>query len=70
MGNNKKANKRKELEASGAKLPKNWVKRSMKKEIAACLPRDEMILISGSRQTGKSVLVYQLIYEDVYINNR
>ena len=58
----KKAKKIKELELSGAKLPRRVVERQIIKEIIPWLKRDEIIIITGPRQTGKSVLLYQLIY--------
>lgn len=61
----KKAKKRKELEKAGARLPTSVVERHIKKEIIPWLDRDEIIVIIGARQTGKSVLLYQLIYDEL-----
>lgn len=58
MKNNKKI---KELEKSGVRLPKVVIERKLKKEIIPWLNRDEIIVLTGARQTGKSVLLYQLI---------
>ncbi len=55
--------KRKELEKRGVKLPCNVVKRKIKDKIVPWLKRNEIIIITGARQTGKSVLLYQLIYD-------
>lgn len=55
--------KRRELEKDGAKLPRGVVKRKIKDEIIPWLKRNEIIIITGARQTGKSVLLYQLIYD-------
>ncbi|KAF0134795.1 MAG: ATPase [Candidatus Saganbacteria bacterium] len=54
--------KKKELEAAGAILPKRAVERALKTEILPWLKRDEIIIITGARQTGKSVLLSQLIH--------
>lgn len=55
--------KKKELEKAGAKLPRRVVERQIKKEILSWMEREEIIVITGARQTGKSVLLYQLIYD-------
>ncbi len=55
--------KRKELEKRGAKLPARAIERALKKKILPWIERDEIIVITGARQTGKSVLLYQLIYD-------
>ena len=59
----KKSEKTKNLEKAGAKLPSYVIERQIKKEIIPWMERDEIIVITGSRQTGKSVLLYQLIYD-------
>lgn len=53
----------KELEKSGAKLPRRCIERKIKKKIIPWMEREEIIVITGARQTGKSVLLYQLIYD-------
>jgi uncharacterized protein len=53
--------KRKELRKSGVKLPVRVVERQIKKSIIPWMERDEIIVITGARQTGKSVLLYTLI---------
>ena len=58
-----KSKKRRELEKAGAKLPARLVNRQIKKEIIPWMDRDEIIVITGARQTGKSVLLFQLIYD-------
>ena len=55
--------KKKELEKNGVKLPRGVVQRKIKDEIVPWLKRNEIIIITGARQTGKSVLLYQLIYD-------
>lgn len=60
MKNNKKLQ---ELEKAGVKLPKIVVERKLKKEIIPWLQRDEIIVLTGARQTGKSVLLFQLILD-------
>ena len=45
--------------------PQGVIQRKIKKEIIPWLKRDEIIIITGARQTGKSVLIYQLIYEQI-----
>lgn len=57
------ADKRKELKKSGVKLPPRLVDRRIMKSIIPWMERDEIIVITGARQTGKSVLLYQLIYD-------
>lgn len=57
-----KNRKKKELEKAGVRLPRRIVKRSLIKKIIPYLKREEIIVITGARQTGKSVLLYQLIY--------
>lgn len=59
----KRSEKKKELEKAGAKLPPNVVEREIKNEIIPWMERKEIIVITGARQTGKSVLLYQLIYD-------
>lgn len=54
--------KRKELEKRGAKLPRQVVERRIKKKILPWIERDEIIIVTGARQTGKSILLYQLMY--------
>ena len=56
-------NKKIELEKSGVKLPSGVIDRKIKKEILPWLKRDEIIVITGARQTGKSVLLFQLIHD-------
>ncbi len=56
-------NIRKRLEKSGAKLPERVVQRKLKREILPWMGREEIIVLTGARQTGKSVLIYQLIYD-------
>jgi hypothetical protein len=58
-----KKEKMHELEKSGVKLPRRVVQRQIIKEIVPWLKRDEIIVITGARQTGKSVLLYQLIFD-------
>ena len=60
-----KARKIKELEKAGAKLPRRSVVRQLTKAILPWLGREEIIVITGARQTGKSVLLYQLIYDQL-----
>lgn len=55
--------KRRELEKCGAKLPRRVVKRQIKKKILPWMEREEIIIVTGARQAGKSVLLYQLIYD-------
>lgn len=57
-----KSDKRKELERAGARLPRRLVERGLLRKIIPWLKRDEIIVITGARQTGKSVLLFQLIY--------
>lgn len=57
-----KIEKRRELGKAGVKLPSKAVERDIKKEILPWLNREEIIVITGARQTGKSVLMSQLIY--------
>ena len=59
----KKHEKKEELERAGAKLPSRVIERQIKKKIIPWMKRDEIIVITGARQTGKSVLLYQLIYD-------
>ncbi len=54
--------KRIELEKRGAKLPVRVVERRIKEKILSWLDREEIIIVTGARQTGKSVLLYQLMY--------
>jgi predicted AAA+ superfamily ATPase len=61
--NVKKELKRKELEKTGARLPKRVIERRIRKKIITWMDREEVIVITGARQTGKSVLLYELIYE-------
>jgi predicted AAA+ superfamily ATPase len=60
-----KNQKRKMLEQAGAKLPPRLVERKIKKEIVPWLNREEIIVLTGARQTGKSVVLAQLIYENI-----
>ncbi len=53
----------KKLRQSGARLPPRVVERKIMREIIPWMRRDEIIVITGARQTGKSVLLYQLIYD-------
>lgn len=55
--------KKKELENNGAKLPKRSISRKIMRDILPWLEREEIIVIIGARQTGKSVLLFQLMYE-------
>lgn len=55
----------KELQNSGARLPRKVVKRGLKGKIIPWLAREEIIVITGARQTGKSVLLSQIIYDDL-----
>lgn len=57
--------KRIELEKRGAKLPTRIVERQIKKKILPWLDREEIVIITGARQTGKSVLLYQLMYDHI-----
>ena len=59
----KYSRKRKELEKLGAKLPRQVVERRIKKRIVPWIEREDIIIITGARQTGKSVLLYQSIYD-------
>lgn len=60
-----KEKKIKELKKSGAHLPRKVVERSVKSKIVPWLKREEIIVITGARQTGKSVLLAQIIYNDL-----
>ncbi|MEA1927579.1 MAG: AAA family ATPase, partial [Candidatus Auribacterota bacterium] len=60
-----KAGKKTELLRSGAKLPRRVVPRQIEREIIPWLKREEIIVITGARQTGKSVLLYRLIYDQL-----
>ncbi len=53
--------KKKELEKLGVKLPPGVVQRKIKEKIVPWIDREEIIIVTGARQTGKSVLLYQLI---------
>ncbi len=53
--------KKKELERLGVKLPLRVVQRKIKEKIVPWIEREEIIIVTGARQTGKSVLLYQLI---------
>lgn len=55
--------KKNELEKSGVRLPARVIERDIIKEIIPWLKREEIIVVIGARQTGKSVLLYQLIYD-------
>ena len=57
--------KKKELEKDGVKLPRRAVARQLTKAIIPWLEREEIIVITGARQTGKSVLLYQLIFDQL-----
>ncbi|OGC23591.1 hypothetical protein A2291_00300 [candidate division WOR-1 bacterium RIFOXYB2_FULL_42_35] len=50
---------------AGVKLPPRVAARELKGEITKWLKREEIIVITGARQTGKSVLLYQLILNDI-----
>ncbi|MFH1379893.1 MAG: ATP-binding protein [bacterium] len=53
----------KELLRSGAKLPPKVIERTIKRTVLPWLEREEIIVITGARQAGKSVFLYQLIYD-------
>jgi len=52
-----------ELKKAGVQLPKRVVSRQIIQEILPWMERDEIIVITGARQTGKSVLLFQLMYD-------
>ena len=60
-----KVSKINELERSGAKLPRRVVPRQIEQDILPWLKREEIIVITGARQIGKSVLLYRLIYNQL-----
>ena len=53
--------KKKELEKEGVKPPRRAVARQLTKAIIPWLEREEIIVITGARQTGKSTLCKELL---------
>lgn len=58
-----KKRKKIELEREGAKLPRRLVRRNLVDQIAPWLNREEVIVVTGARQTGKSVILFQLMFD-------
>lgn len=68
---------RNRLEKFDVKLPERVISRKVLQKILPWMERDEIIVITGPRQVGKSVLLYQLINtyllcktEQIYYFNR
>lgn len=59
----------KELKKAGIKAPKVFIRRTLISKIVPWLKRDEIIIITGPRQVGKTTLLYQIIIDHLLPKN-